>query len=216
MQIERYDRTTIVLHWLTAILVAGLWVVGQTADFLPEHSLAQNVVWSSHVTFGFALAGIVAYRLVWRATSGAGLPAADSGALHVLAKTTHDLLYALLVVTIALGIANAFIRGYDLFHLVTLPQLGVKDWKKPVTDWHGLAADAVLIVAGFHAAAALIHHYAWRDRLIGTHGFPGLNGASSRVRTRPFSAAKPGDTCRIERGLGCLELGLRHRLPWSR
>lgn len=162
----RYDRTTIVLHWLTAVLVAGLWVVGQTADYLPEDSLIQNIAWSSHVTIGFALAGILLFRIYWRSTSGASLPAADSGALHALAETTHYLLYSLLVITILLGIANAFIRGYDLFHLFKLPQLGVKGWKKPVTHWHELAANSVLIVAGVHTAAALIHHYVWRDNLI--------------------------------------------------
>lgn len=162
-QSPTYDRTTVVLHWLTALLVAGLWVVGQTADYLPEHSLMQNIVWSSHVAFGFGLAVVIAARIVWRSTSGRGMPAADQGVLHLLAKATHYLLYALLVVTITLGIANAFIRGYDLYHLVALPQLGEKDWKKTVTEWHGLSADAVLILALFHAAAALVHHYVWRD-----------------------------------------------------
>jgi len=164
--VVRYDRTTIVLHWLTTVLVVGLWIVGQTADYLPEDSLIQNIVWSSHVTTGFALATILIFRIFWRSTAGADLPAADSGALHALAKATHYLLYALLVITISLGIANAFIRGYDLFHLFKLPQLGVKDWKKPVTHWHELAANLVLIVAGFHTAAALVHHYLWRDNLI--------------------------------------------------
>lgn len=162
----RYDSTTIFLHWLTALLVAGLWIVGQTADYLPEHSLIQTIVWSSHVTCGFALAVIFILRVVWRSTSGRDLPAADRGALQFLAKSTHYLLYLLILITIVLGIANAFIRGYDMYHLFKLPQLGDKEWKKPVTHWHGLAADSVLIVAAFHAAAALVHHYLWRDGLI--------------------------------------------------
>lgn len=162
----RYDTTTILLHWATAILVVSLWTVGQTADYLPEHSLAQTVVWSSHVTFGFALAAIFVWRVLWRSTSGRGLPPADQGALHILAKGTHYLLYGLLAVTIGLGIANAFIRGYDMYGLFHLPQLGDKAWRRPVTDWHGLAADAVMIVALVHSAAALGHQYLLRDRLL--------------------------------------------------
>ena len=46
----RCDRTNLVLDWLTAVLVACLWVVGQTADYLPENSLIHNIVWSSHVS----------------------------------------------------------------------------------------------------------------------------------------------------------------------
>ena len=164
---ERYDTTTIVLHWSTAVLVIALWIVGQTADYLPEHSLVQTIVWSSHVTLGFALAAIFLYRLFWRSTLGRIVPAADRNTLlRILAKGTHYLLYAVLGVTITLGIANAFIRGYNLYHLFNLPQVGDKDWKRPVTDWHGLAADAVLIVAIVHAAAALMHHYLWRDGLL--------------------------------------------------
>lgn len=162
----QYDATTVTLHWLTAVLIAGLWIVGQTADYLPEDSLIQSIVWSSHVTFGFALAAIIVARLAWRSTSGRGLPPADSGSLHLLAKGTHYLLYALILVTMALGIANAFIRGYDMFHLFKLPQLGDKAWKKPVTHWHYLAANSVLIVALIHSGAALVHHYVWRDGLL--------------------------------------------------
>ena len=166
-QTERYDATTIVLHWATAVLVLSLWTVGQTADYLPEHSLAQMIVWSSHVTFGFALAAISMFRLFWRSTSGRGLAPADRNpALHIFAKGTHYLLYALLGLTITLGVANAFIRGYDMYHLFHLPQIGDKTLKGSVTDWHGLAADAVLIVAAVHASAALVHHYAWHDRLL--------------------------------------------------
>lgn len=162
----RYDSTTILLHWTVAIIVVAMWIVGQTADYLPEHSLVQSFVWSSHVAFGFILAVVFAFRIFWRSTSGRSLPAADSGALHLVAKTTHYLLYALLGITIALGIANAFIRGYDMYHLFHLPQVGDKEWKRPVTDWHGLVADGVLILAGVHAFAALVHHYAWRDHLL--------------------------------------------------
>ena len=32
-----------------------------------------------------------------------------------------------------------------------------------VGDWHALAANAILIVAGVHGAAALFHHFVLRD-----------------------------------------------------
>lgn len=85
----RYDSTTIVLHWATALLVAALWILGQTSDWFPDGGLANRGLWSTHVVLGFALAGALAWRLAWRSTAGRGLPAEDSGALHVLAKATH-------------------------------------------------------------------------------------------------------------------------------
>ncbi len=33
---DTYDRTTIVLHWFTAVSVVVLWIIGQTADWIPD------------------------------------------------------------------------------------------------------------------------------------------------------------------------------------
>jgi len=84
-----------------------------------------------------------------------------------LPKTTHCLLYGLLVAVAASGIVNAFVRGYNMFDLFSLPQLGNLDWRGPITYWHGLAANVLLGLALFHAAAALVHHYFWQDGVLG-------------------------------------------------
>jgi cytochrome b561 len=161
----RYDSTTIALHWGVALSVAILWIIGQTADWLP-HGAANTGVWSVHVVLGFILAIGVVWRMIWRRAGGARLPAADAGALHVLAKASHYLLYILLLTVVALGIVNAFVRGYNLFDLFSLPQIGDKALRRPITQWHGLAANILLGVALFHAAAALAHHYVMRDGVL--------------------------------------------------
>jgi cytochrome b561 len=53
-----YDRTTIALHWATAILVAIQFLIGRTTNFLPRGPFRVDI-WSMHVLFGFALAGVV-------------------------------------------------------------------------------------------------------------------------------------------------------------
>jgi cytochrome b561 len=35
-----------------------------------------------------------------------------------------------------------------------------------IGDWHALAANAILILAGVHAAAALFHHFILRDGVL--------------------------------------------------
>lgn len=160
-----YDRTTIALHWVTAASVVVLWIIGQTADWIP-HGPANTAVWSVHVVLGFGLAAILAWRIGWRFSGGRRLPAADAGMLQAFAKLTHYLLYALLLVVIVLGVVNAFVRGYNLFDLVSLPQVGDRAWRRPITNWHGLAANILLGLALFHAAAALVHHYLWHDGVL--------------------------------------------------
>ena len=161
----RYDRTTIALHWATAALVAILWISGQTADWFPRGP-AKAAYWSTHVVLGLALATVFAWRIAWRSSAGRALPAADDGPRDVLAKATHYGLYLLLAAVLALGVTNAFVRGYPIYGLFHLPQLGDYGWRRPITQWHGLAANVVLALAGLHASAALFHHYVLRDGLI--------------------------------------------------
>jgi cytochrome b561 len=168
-----YDRTTIALHWITAASVVILWIIGQTADWIPDGPV-NTAYWSIHVALGFVLAAVLAWRVLWRASAGRKLPAADAGALHAFAKATHYLLYGLLLVVVALGVLNAFVRGYNLFGLVSLPQVGDSAMRRPITQWHGLAANILLGFALFHAAAALVHHYLWRDGVLGRM-LPGKN-----------------------------------------
>ena len=182
----RYDATTMALHWATALLVVTLWTLGQTADWAPDGSLLNTSLWSTHVVLGFTLAVVLIWRIAWRSSGGRALPAADQGALHVLAKATHYGLYLLLAVVVGLGLVNAFVRGYPIYGLFHLPQVGDRAWRRPITDWHGLAANIVLGLAGFHAAAALVHQYLWRDGLLGRM----LPDAAQRG-IRPVRAAEP-------------------------
>ncbi len=186
-QAGAYDRTTIALHWITAASVILLWISGQTADWFPDGTVNTDY-WSLHVLLGFALAGVVAWRVVWRSSGGRRLPAADAGPLHALAKATHYLLYVLLFTVVALGVVNAFVRGYNLFDVTSLPQIGDLAWRRPITQWHGLAANIMLGLAAFHASAALAHHYLWRDGVL-ARMVPGRVMAGT---DRPATGRRPG------------------------
>lgn len=155
--VPSYDRTTIALHCATAAMVVLLWVLGQTADWFPDQGLMNTTLWSIHVVTGFALAVVLAWRIAWRLSGGRRLPPAGPAALHAAAKVTHYGLYLLLVAVVVLGVVNAFVRGYSIFGLFHLPQIGDRAWRRPITEWHGLVANIILAVAALHAAAAILH-----------------------------------------------------------
>jgi cytochrome b561 len=161
-----YDRTTVLLHWTTALLVAMLRLIGQTADWLPTGP-TRSAYWSAHVVMGFALVCALAARIGWRTAAGRRLPAADSGILNILAKSAHYGLYALLTIVLVLGLANAFVRGFNLFGVLALPQIGDREWRRPINEWHELGANVLLALAALHAAAALSRHFLWRDGVLG-------------------------------------------------
>ena len=160
----RHDPVTIALHWVTALLVGVLWVIGQTVDFFPNGALRIDYR-SVHITLGMALGAVLLARLAWRFTRYEALPPLDDGVLLAIARLTHWLLYALLVAAVVLGIANVWVRGDAIFNLFRVPAYapGDRALMHLVGGWHALAANAVIIVAGVHAAAALFHHYVLRD-----------------------------------------------------
>ena len=70
-----YDRATITLHWLTALLVVALWTIGQTAELIfDKGTTGRFAMWSSHFTLGALLALVYIVRVVWKLTSGRRLP----------------------------------------------------------------------------------------------------------------------------------------------
>jgi len=158
----KYDMPTIIFHGVTAVLVIGLWVVGQTADWVPKGP-GRGTVWSFHVVFGFLLALVVLGRIVWRLTAGRKLPGLGAGWLRFLAKAGHYLLYLVLIVVVALGVANAFVRGFHIFDIVTLPQLIDPDQKKRIGALHSLGANLLIILVAGHAVVGLAHQFVLRD-----------------------------------------------------
>lgn len=162
-----YDRRTIVLHWLTALLVLGLWLAGQTIDWFPK-GLPRTSARSTHILCGALLSGIVVYRIWWRASRGRRLPAADDGLVRVLSTFTHRALYVLVCTTVALGIANAWIRGDSIFDLFRIPSLAPTDkgLRESIENYHGLSANILIALAGIHAAAGLFHRFVLKDRVL--------------------------------------------------
>lgn len=161
-----YDRRTIWLHWLTAALVVSQWGGAQVIDWFPRGPLRVDAR-SMHITLGLVLLGIFVARVVWRATQGRRLPAADHGALHAVAKATHWGMYALIAAVLGLGVLNVWVRGDSIFNVFAVPSLtadkAVRAW---VQDWHATLATIVLGLAGIHAAAALVHRYLWHDGVL--------------------------------------------------
>ncbi|MBI3728668.1 MAG: cytochrome b [Burkholderiales bacterium] len=162
-----YDRRTILFHWLSAFLVTGLWVVGQTIDFFPKGT-PRMTVRSLHISFGILLGVVLILRLIWRRTSGTRLPAADPGMLGKLAVGIHHLLYLLMVAIVIIGVAAVWIRGDNLFNLYTVPAFDPanKELRHNVVELHGLLANILLALAAFHAAAALWHGLVKKDGVL--------------------------------------------------
>jgi cytochrome b561 len=162
-----YDPVTIALHWTTAALVALLWLIGQTIDWAPSGSLRVDYR-SLHMLLGVTLLGVFTARVLWRLCRGRSLPGVGNELMEWIARLTHWALYLLILAALVLGLANVWVRGDTIFNLFTVPAFDPanKALRTLIGDWHALAANAILILAGVHAAAALFHHIVLRDGVL--------------------------------------------------
>jgi cytochrome b561 len=90
--------------------------------------------------------------------------------LDQLGRLAHYALYALLVAAPVVGIVLQFARGdalpvFGLFEVAS-PWAADRAFAGAVKEVHEVLANALVILAALHAAAALLHHFALHDRTL--------------------------------------------------
>lgn len=164
---KHYDKHTIVLHWLIAILVTAQWIGAHLIDEFPRGALRIDAI-SAHITFGVLIGLLTVARIWWRVSHGARLPGVGTAAVQFLAKVMHWGLYLLTLGAVGLGLTVVSLRSFSYFNVFTLPTLvkGSRALVGSVLETHELVATLILFAAGLHAAMALLHQYVWRDGVL--------------------------------------------------
>ena len=163
-----YGTLSIVLHWLTALIVFGLFALGLYMTGLGYyHPWYHSAPWW-HKSFGLLLFGLLLLRIGWSLYNVKPAPLAG----HLpwerrLAAVTHRLLYLLLLLICISGylISTAKGEGIEFFGWLLVPAL------LPAFDNQADIAGAVhyylaLSMIGLvllHTAGALKHHFSDRD-----------------------------------------------------
>lgn len=167
---KRYDQLTIILHWLTVALVIALFALAETWGFLPHGNPFRKEFQSLHISLGILLAVVLLTRLGWRATRGTTLPTVATGLNEWAAKVMQYALYVLLTIQIVLGFLFRWAQAesFMFFGLFPIQLATVKNTALDHTfgNYHNILAWIIIILAGFHAAAALIHHYILKDDVL--------------------------------------------------
>ena len=146
------------------------WLGAHAIDWFPKGPLRVDAR-SIHIVVGVVLVMALAYRVLWRTTYGTRFRISEPGLSGRLSPLVHVTLYVLLGTVLILGLSNTWVRGDDIFGLFHLPKYGsfASDARhalsEQVVGLHRLAANALLILAGGHAAAALYHFAVLRDRV---------------------------------------------------
>ena len=172
-QIQRYSKIAIWLHWIVAILMIGMLVIGE--DFIRVPRGASLAGWqpSAHASFGILILLLALARLFWKLRNPA--PALPSTMAHwetIASHATHWMFYALMIAIPVAGLLAIVPYGaarldvdkvtfFQLFPVAFMPNLG--DWTMEAHEILSTVAEALVIV---HVAAALKHQFWDKDGLL--------------------------------------------------
>ncbi|PTA50893.1 cytochrome b [Shewanella morhuae] len=163
-----YGVTAIVTHWLSAIVVIGLFALGVWMVELTYYSTWYKTAPHLHKSIGILLLAVTLFRLLWRLVN----PKPVSEANHQLwekkaAHIAHLAIYVLLLVIMFAGIliSTAEGRGIMLFDWFELPGFGpfFENQADIAGDIHQYAAYSLIALIVIHAAGALKHHFIDKD-----------------------------------------------------
>ncbi|APA84721.1 cytochrome b [Paraburkholderia sprentiae WSM5005] len=164
----QYDAVSILLHWITVILVLAQFGLAHTWGFAPKPTRHLMIV--GHMSFGIVLSAVLIVRIAWRLVPGRQSPAAGAGWVELAAKGVHYLLYALLIGEAVLGFALRWSGDESMsFFGLEIPAPFAPTSKAThhaIGEAHDLVGWAIIVIAAGHAAAALFHHYVLRDDVL--------------------------------------------------
>jgi cytochrome b561 len=176
----RYGTTAIVLHWVLALALIGIFVLGLYMTGLP-FSPQRLKLYSWHKWAGVTILALSALRLLWRLTHRPpALPEAVQSAMprwqQIAHHGTHHLLYLLFFAVPLIGWAYSSAAGFPVVFLglVQLPDFVPVSpaLAEAIKPWHAFSAYALATLAVLHIGAALKHHVIDRDGLL-TRMLPG-------------------------------------------
>ncbi|MGF1625721.1 MAG: cytochrome b [Alphaproteobacteria bacterium] len=187
----QYGAVAKLLHWVMVVLLVGMVGVGLYMEDLsiPEKlpGTTGYALYQLHKSFGFVVLALAVVRLVWRLANPAPPAPTSHGRLVAWgAHASHTLLYVLIFAMPISGwlyvsadpLSHSLVptRFFDLFVIPNLlgADEGLRNFFRGA---HGLLSNVLMITVGLHAAAAIGHHFVFRDNVL--------------LRMLPFARLRP-------------------------
>jgi cytochrome b561 len=166
----RYSAVAQTFHWVTAILVLVAFIYGPGGRETRVYSSALDADRQLHETLGLAVFAMVVLRLLWRLLDERPPAPSVPRWMEVTSKIVQGLLYVLMFALPITAITGAWLEGHPLTLLGNIqigPYAGpAHDIGARIASLHGWLGDAIMWLAGAHAAAALFHHVVLRDGVL--------------------------------------------------
>ena len=168
---EGYGLPAVLLHWVMAVLVIGLFGLGLYMTGLDYYDPWYHQAPWWHKSIGLVVLVLLVLRALWALANPKPTPLPTHSGWEIgLAHVVHTLLYGLLFCICISGylISTADGRGVEFFGWMEIPALihGIEGQEDIAGDVHFLLAISTIALAALHALAALKHHFLDRDQTL--------------------------------------------------
>ncbi|MDJ1160127.1 cytochrome b [Chelatococcus sp. SYSU_G07232] len=170
---SRWGPIAQAFHWISALLVVGLLVVGFVMTRWRFDLATTFELYQAHKSYGLLALMLVLARLAWRGFDQVPAPPASMRPLERrLARIVHAALYVLLVALPVSGwlMASASplrlpTRPFNLFAMPDLVPPGPVLFAR-LRLLHVILSDLLVAALALHVAGALKHHFRDRDDVL--------------------------------------------------
>ncbi|WP_228526975.1 cytochrome b [Noviherbaspirillum soli] len=164
----RYSGVAVLLHWLLALLIAGMVGLGWYMTAIEDDPGADKY-FNLHKSIGIVIFGLVLIRAVWRiGHKPSELPASLPKWEVAMASIIQWLLYGCMILLPVTGFIGAlYSKAGIAFFGISLPAwvLPNHDTAEQFFEVHEALAWALVVLVAIHTAAGLKHLLVNRDRV---------------------------------------------------
>jgi cytochrome b561 len=185
---NRYTRTAILLHWLIALGIFGMFALGWYMTELPkeapkqiaydlfdwgiytwhltEEASPRSFYFNLHKSIGITIFALIIIRIVWRiGHKPPALLASYKAWERKLSTGAHHLLYLLMIVIPASGLIMSVASKYGVkwFGLDFIAGIDSEPLRNVFVEVHEYAGFILLAILALHISGALKHKFIDKD-----------------------------------------------------
>lgn len=154
-------------HWLTAVLMITVFLLGENMEELEEGSSAASDLFNLHSSLGLLVLALVILRLAWKPLGGSVPAVSTSTWQDTLAKAVRLVLWGSLIGMPLSGWAMVNGEGHlvTFFNMLDLPQLVASGSiiGEAAEEIHEILPNLFLGALSLHIVGALKHHWVDHD-----------------------------------------------------
>lgn len=167
---NNFGILSILLHWLVALMVIGLFLLGKymvDLDYYDNHY--HKAPWW-HKSIGLTLLVLIVFRVIWTKINISPKPLSTQSFEIKISFIVHILLYLLLFMSCISGylISTAENAGVSLYDWIEVPAIlsNGRQQADVAGIIHEYSTTILIILATFHMLASLKHHFINKNKTL--------------------------------------------------